>query len=238
MRDLERELQLLQVEWPQTPDLAAAVLPRLEAAPARSPRRRRWGRVVAALVALLLGAVAAVEPARSAVLEFLGLRSVEVQRREPTATPVPPGAELGLGRAVTQAQADALAGFGSRPPAELGAPEAIYFEKDPPRDGAVHYVYGGVLVSEYAPSTTPFVEKSIGARARLERLRVDGDPAYFISGAPHGVAYQDATGVVHMEEQRLAGNTLLVERDDLLIRVEGDLPRDRAITIARSIPRT
>ena len=39
------------------------------------------------------------------------------------------------------------------------------------------------------------------------------------------------------EEQRLAGNTLLVERPDgLLIRVEGDIARDRAVAIARSIP--
>ena len=34
---------------------------------------------------------------------------------------------------------------------------------------------------------------------------------------------------------RLAGTTLLWQRDDLLIRVEGDLPRARLIAIARSV---
>ena len=42
---------------------------------------------------------------------------------------------------------------------------------------------------------------------------------------------------MRFEDQRLAGNTLLVERaDGLLIRVEGDLTRDRAVAIARSVP--
>ena len=42
---------------------------------------------------------------------------------------------------------------------------------------------------------------------------------------------------MRFEDQRLAGNTLLVERaDGLLIRVEGDLARDRAVAIAESIP--
>ena len=39
MRELERELRELRVEWPETPDLAAAVAVRLAAAP-RTPRMR------------------------------------------------------------------------------------------------------------------------------------------------------------------------------------------------------
>ena len=63
---------------------------------------------------------------------------------------------------------------------------------------------------------------------------MDGAPAYFIAGA-HGFAYQHGTGV-RFEDQRLAGNTLLVERaDGLLIRVEGDLDRDQAVAIAASM---
>jgi hypothetical protein len=81
-----------------------------------------------------------------------------------------------------------------------------------------------------------FIEKSLGQDARLERLHVSGDPAYFITGA-HGFAYLRDQRVL-FEGQRLAGNTLLVERaDGLLIRVEGDLTRDRAVAIARSLPR-
>ena len=235
MRDLERELRALSsdVAWPETPDLAAAVRPRL----VRRRRPRRRGRIAAALIVLLLGGVAAVEPARSAVLELLGLRSVRIERREPTATPSPPGADLGLGLQVTQAEvARRAAGFRPRPPTALGAPDAVFLSDL----GHVTYAYGrkpDVIVTELRATVTPFIEKSLGAGARLERLRVDGDPAYFISGAPHGIAYVEPGSDVRFDEQRLAGNTLLVERADLLIRVEGDLDRDRAAEIARSIPR-
>ena len=92
-----------------------------------------------------------------------------------------------------------------------------------------------VLVQEFPARVGPLIQKTLGRGARLERLRVGGDPAYFIAGA-HGFAY-DGGGQLRFERQRLAGNTLLVERaDGLLIRVEGDLARDRAVTIARSIP--
>jgi hypothetical protein len=46
----------------------------------------------------------------------------------------------------------------------------------------------------------------------------------------------DENGDVEFEDQRLAGNTLLVERaDGLLLRVEGDITRDDAVRIARSL---
>ena len=64
---------------------------------------------------------------------------------------------------------------------------------------------------------------------------VGGDPAYWIEGA-HGFAYR-RRGAVDYEDQRIAGNTLLVERaDGELVRVEGDLDRARAIEIAESVP--
>ena len=225
MRDLERELRALTVAWPETPDLVAAVRPRLEP---RRTRRRIWPALLAA-AALLLGGVAAVEPARSAVLEFLGLKSVRIERREPTATPTPPGASLGLGRPVARARYS--------PPATLGEPDAIF------DDGRiVTFVYGDppeTLVMLAEATVGPFIEKSVGASAKLERFRLDGDPAFFISGGRHGVAFAErGGGDVRFDEQRLAGNTLLVERSDgTLIRIEGDLTRERATAIARSIPR-
>ncbi len=82
---------------------------------------------------------------------------------------------------------------------------------------------------------TPVVEKAAGG-AKLERLEIDGDRAFFISGAPHGVAWRTRTARSTSSEQRLAGNTLLVERaDGLLLRVEGDIARDDAVRIARSV---
>lgn len=255
MRDLHDELTALSVEWPATPDLAAAVLARLEApAPAPPPARprRAWRPLLAyALAALATGfaLTMAVSPdARSAVLEWLGLKSVKIERREPSAPPPRPGklgSGLGLGTPVTLAEAREHSPFLRVPDADgLGRPDAVYVGIR-----SVSLVYGerpgyarstttgaAVLVQEFPGRVGPFIEKTLGAGTELERLRVGGDPAYFITGA-HGFAYEDDRRV-DFEEQRLAGNTLLVERaDGLLIRVEGDLERDRAVAIAASVGR-
>jgi hypothetical protein len=253
MRDLHEELTALSVEWPATPDIAGAVAARLaDPAPApRASRRIAWRPALGYALAAILAAFAltmAVSPdARSSVLEWLGLESVEVERQEPTAPPPQPGTlgdELGLGTPASLAEARERSPFLSLPAADgLGEPDALYLDAD-----SVSMVYGerpgyaraneigaALLVQEFRARVEPFIEKTIGQAADLERLTIDGDPAFFITGA-HGFAYEGDSDV-RFEEQRLAGNTLLVERaDGLLIRVEGDITRDRAVAVARSIP--
>jgi hypothetical protein len=240
---LERELLALRVEWPETPDLAAAVGARL-AEPAR--RRFAWRPVLAyGLSELLAGFVLlmAVSPdTRSAVLEFLGLKSVKIERREPTATPAPAGrlgSQLGLGEPVTLAQARREVDFPIRVPAALGDPDAVYLTAFPGIGDAVHLVYGPqrslLLVGQFPATAEPLIEKSVGAGAQLVRLRIDGYPAYFLRGA-HGIAFADRDGSGgYFDEQRIAGNTLLVQRGDILVRIEGDLPQARAVEIFKSL---
>ena len=247
MSELERELRTLEMAWPATPDLEAAVRPRLEipAPPRHAPRRRR---LALFLAGLLLGGTAALEPARSAVLELLGLRGVRIERREPEAPGRPPGTGLQLGRPVALAQAQRAAGFTARPPEDPGRPDGV-FVADGPGGARISFTYRprpglpesartgvGILVTLLRPSVRPVLEKTAGAGTEVIGFEVGGSRAVFISGAPHGVAYSSADGGF-FEAQRLAGTTLLVERDDLLIRVEGDLDRARAVAIARSIPR-
>ena len=230
MADLHAELTALAVDWPETPDLVEGVLARVEA-PER-PRRRRIGwrpalaYGLAALAAAFALTMAASPDARSAVLEWLGLKSVKIERREPR--PVDSG--LPLGTPVTLEQARRRAPFLSLP-AVLGEPSAVHAGRN-----SVALVYDGpILVQEFPARVEPFIEKTLGTGARLERLQVDGAPAYWITGA-HGFAYE-SDGGGFFEDQRLAGNTLLVERaDGLLIRVEGELTRDRAVAIAESVP--
>jgi hypothetical protein len=259
---LEQDLRALELAWPATPDLAGAVLARLEAEPVAAPRRRSWwpsrGLVpavawtAAAVVAALAITMAASPSARSAILEWLGLKSVKIERKAPTATPVPRrsqlGSELNLGQQVSLEEARRLVGFRVRVPSALSAPDAVWYHGPPPPGGRVSFVYrpqpgltrspqtgAGLLVSEWRAIVGPVIEKAAG-NARVERLMVDGDRAYFISGAPHGMVWQDANGRIDYEDQRLAGNTLLVERSDgLLLRVEGQLSRDAAVRIARSV---
>lgn len=233
---LERELAELQIAWPETPDIAAAVGPRLAAPP---PRRRAlllrpaWQIALVAL-ALVIAVVMAVPPTRAAVLDWLGLRSVKIEHREPR--PSTFGSALQLGAPATLAQAQRQ--FPVRVPAALGRPDAVYVSENPTRVDLVyrHDKRVGILVTELRATATPVIEKAIGSASRFERFRVDGDPAYFISGARHGFAYLPAgTQEPAFEQARLAGNTLLVERaDGLLLRVEGRLNRDAAVRIAES----
>jgi hypothetical protein len=234
---LERELAELQIAWPETPDIAAAVRPRL-AAPAP---RRRWllvrpaWQIAIVAVALVIAVVMAVPPTRAAVLDWLGLRTVKIEHREPQPSTFGSALQLGTPVTLTEAQRQFPVGL----PAALGRPGGVYVSENPTRVDLV-YRRGnrvGVLVTELRATATPVIEKAVGSATRFERFRVDGDPAYFIAGARHGFAYIPAgTNEPAFEQARLAGNTLLVERaDGLLLRVEGRLNRDAAVRIARSV---
>ena len=222
---LEVALREAAVAWPPTPDLAAAVRPRLAPRKSRRRRARAW------LVAVLAGAATATmafEPARSAVLEFLGLRSARVERRAPEPAPRPFGAELDLGRRATLVRARRMTGLAVTPPTTLGDPQSVWVRETP---GVVSLLYEDprLLVQVLdARLEAPIIGKAAGPGVRIERVR----GGYFLSGARHGVGYIGRDGAPVVEGQRLAGNTLIVERDRVLIRVEGPLSRDRALGIA------
>jgi hypothetical protein len=243
--ELELELRELTVEWPETPDIAAVVGQRLAATPTRARRsllsRPAWQLAVAA-TALIVAVVMAVPPARSAVLDLLGFGSVRIVREEPRPSRFAQG--LRLGERVTLEQAQRR--FPVLVPDELGDPDAVYLTDHP--SVRVDLVYrerpglpasgntgAGLLVTEFHAVAEPLIEKTVGMGSSVERLTVGGDPAFFISGADHGFAHIQRGGTAEFEPQRLAGNTLLVERSDgVLLRVEGDISRDEAVRITES----
>lgn len=248
MSELELELRELRVDWPDTPDIAGAVAGRLPAAPA--PVRRRWSwferpawQLAVAATALIIAVVAAVPPARSAVLDLLGFGSVRIVREEPRPSRFASG--LGLGEPVTLEQARRR--FPVLVPSAMGDPDAVYLTEHPsvridlvyrarPGLPATSNTGAGLLVTEFHAVAEPLIEKTVGEGSTVERLTVDGDPAFFISGADHGFAYVQQGGTGAFEPQRLAGDTLLVERSDgVLLRLEGDLSRGEAVRIAASV---
>lgn len=271
--DLERALTDLAaaLEFPPTPDLAAAVTARLGEAPAAAPvppspaaRARRWlaglagwRRLAAAglAVVLLAAAVLVASPGtREAVARRLGLRGIGVEvggPPPPTVTTTPGGRlELGLGDRVTLEEARRRVDWPVLVPAAagLGRPDAVYVNEAVPAGGRVDLVYRarpglpaspftdvGLLITEFQGQPTPEFLKKVTAMGVVEQVTVGGEPGYWFSGEPHFFTYQDAAGTLREEQTRLAGNTLIWQRGDLTLRLEGELPKEEAIRIAESM---
>lgn len=249
MTELERALTQLGdgLAFPQAPDVSSAVERRL--ADERPPRRagRRALVVALAVLAVAVAAAMAVPQARTAILEFFHLRGATVQRVE-TLPRVPAATEraLDLGRPLPDAGTDVKIPEVLVPDA-LGPPDATYVSEEPyglrltlvyrpgPDVPESPHTGVGILVSEFAgEGATNYVEKMAGAGTTIERLQVGPYPALWLEGGPHVVLFD---GVEHVEEDqgRLAGNTLLVQRNDVLVRIEGEIDRERAIEIAESL---
>jgi hypothetical protein len=267
--DLEGALADLAaaLEFPPTPDLAAAVTARLEEAPARraapAARGRRlgwpagWRRLaVAGLAAVLLAAAVLVASpgTREAVARRLGLRGVDIRiggSPPPTVTTTPGGRlDLGLGDRVTLEEARRRVGFpvlvpGVRP---LDRPDAVFVDQAVPTGGRVDLVYrarpglpaspftdAGLLITEFRGRPTPEFLKKVTGMGVVEQVTVGGEPGYWFSGEPHFFTYQDAAGNLRDEQTRLAGNTLVWQRGDLTLRLEGELSKEEAIRVAESM---
>jgi hypothetical protein len=80
-----------------------------------------------------------------------------------------------------------------------------------------------------------YLRKMVGPDARVERVRVGGAPGVWITGKPHGVLYADRNGRFREETLQLAGDTLIWERDGLVLRIEGARSKADALRIASSV---
>jgi hypothetical protein len=254
MTELERRLVALRddVEWPATPEMAAALTARLEAAgeqrrgPTATPRRCRpwaaWPRPLAVAAAILVAvvvagtAVLAVSPdVRADVLRWLGIGGVriEVVRELP---PTSAGADLRLGRRVTAAEARVAARRSVPRAAALGEPDALFLAERPP--GAVTAVWGGrrpdALLTVFRGDGLAFIKKLVAGDTPPRAVRVDGAPGVWL-GAAHSVLALDRDGRPVELLARLAAPTLLWVRDGLTYRLEADVPLARALHIGRSV---
>lgn len=238
MTELERALVELGAElaYPPTPNLVPAVRARIPERPARA-----WRRPVAialAVLAVAVGAVLAVPQARTAVLKWLGLEGVTIQRvpRLPNVRAVGPD----LGERVTLVKARKSVPYRVLVPAELPERADVYLHSPPPPGGEVSLVFrsreGRVLIlSQFRGQAVPFIQKSVGPGTRIEPVTVVGARGVWLAGRPHTLVYLDSHGTMRQDTLRLAGNTLLWERGGLLLRLEGLLTKEEALRIARSV---
>jgi hypothetical protein len=247
MTDLERDLRLLggSLLWPESPDLASAVRASLEEAPALGTAWWRRRSALAASLAVLLAAFAAamaVPQARTAILRVFGIGSVRIELVDELPA-VPPRSELrGLGSSVTLAAARDLFPYPLVVPdaAVLGPYDDVLFGTVPfPQVSFVWLAGNGEVRLLVSILPGRFVGagyvKLAGPGTHLEELTVDGRRMLWITGDAHGFGLDSPGGGSSFEEIRLAGNTLLVDRGETTIRIEGDLSRARALEVAQAL---
>ena len=253
MSELERQLTQLgrELDWPATPDLTHELRESL-APPARARRRpvlfrRSFAIALAALLVLAGGVFAAVPGVRDAVLEFFGLQGATVERREQL-PPAPKPRPLRFhGRTTLDAAGKSLT-FEPLVPGAAGAPDGVFADERVP-GGKLTLTYRprpglpkapttqlGLLVDEFRGDLLPeYAGKIAGQATRIERLRIDGEPAIWLEGAPHFFFYRPPNSDFREQPLRLAQNVLLVQQGRLLVRLEGAFDRARAVELARSL---
>jgi hypothetical protein len=80
-----------------------------------------------------------------------------------------------------------------------------------------------------------FVKKLGASGTRVEDVDVDGGRGLFVTGDEHYVMYLNDRFEVDDEQTYLAGDVLLWNRGDLLLRLEGEFSRDEALELAESV---
>jgi hypothetical protein len=198
------------------------------------PRLRRpLALALAALLVLAAGA-AAVPGIREPVLDFLGLRSVKIER-VPRPLPAVPGTKLALGRRTTLPAARRALYFAPLVPGGLGDP-VVYYERFPP-GGQLALVYrkGALFITELQGRLeTRFLFKFVAPGTKVDRVSINGGRGLWLHGRPHQYAYADKTGQLRTDSVRLAGDVLLWRGGGLLLRLEGARSKEEALRIARS----
>jgi hypothetical protein len=229
MSSLEQRLHRLgqELEYPPEPDLAPAVLVRLD----RRPFPWRLVAVALAVLAVAVGAAFAVPQARTTILKWFHLRGVTVERVET----LPPAVEPSqLGRALSRDAAERAVGFQLALPPR-SKPGRVYV-----LDGALASVVlraegRPLLLSEYRAVDFALLKKSATAQTVIEPVLVNGEPGLWLEGGPHTLTYFNRRGEFRQRTVLIRGNVLLWTDGPLTLRLEGRLTKARALDIARVI---
>jgi hypothetical protein len=256
MADLEPRLRELgmMIDYPLTPPISEQVGRSLQegAAPRKRGRRTLRLRVVlvaaGALLLLAAGAAAAVPSARHAVLDFLGLRGETVQRVPSLPENVRAKPSWHLGEPTTLQDAEDALSFSPLLPTSLGEPNGVFVSSEVP-GGALTLTYAprpglpharltgvGLLVNELNGHFAPgFYGKLVPRESKIERFGIDGNYAIWIEGLHVFFFKPTANHTYYIGRSRLAANALLVQRGDVMLRLEAEFGKSTAVGIARSL---
>jgi hypothetical protein len=242
LRELGRELDV-----PPAASLTAGVRQRLEG-PA-VPRRRvvPWGKgaadrwrpawraalVVLAVLAVLL---VATPQGRAVVTHVLRFAGIELQQ-EPGPAPSPrSSAALPGEQRMSLAEARQHVSFPLLVPTALGRPSEVVVS-DGGRVASLIYrrtPYGLVRMDEFAGHLDPVFFQKFVYLGNVTQVRVNGRKGLWIRG-PHELLYITRDGTPAAASARLTtGNTLIWGTRRVALRLEGNLTRAAALTIASS----
>lgn len=222
--------------------LVADVMARVEHEPAPASARparavRRWWvwltsrrKPVAATLAGVLIALALTPPVRAAVADWFGFGGVVVHETPAPASSAPPPPPARSELSVDEAAR--LVDFRPVIPAELGRPDGVEVSDDR-RVLSLSWLEtadGPIRLDQFDGGLAPVFHK---LAARFTVIDVDRVPHLWLP-EPHEVVIVDPDGRERRQTARLAGHTLIWERQGTTLRLEGDFSRERAIAIARS----
>ena len=232
--DIERQLRELggEIAYPGTPNLARAVRARIRPQPAW----RRWRLVLVAAAVLLVtlaGSLALNPDTRRAVGGFLGLPGFQIRKVKVLPSPSPPFRGT---RMVNIDEARRLAQFAILTPGQPEQLRSVAFDGTPPGgEVELDLASGAILTEVRGGLDTNFFGKMVGPDGQVTGVNVGGSTGYWFSGAPHVFFYTDARGEVRYDDLRLAGDTLVFERNGVLVRIEGAKNEADALRIAELI---
>jgi hypothetical protein len=252
--ELEEALFTLgrDLAYPISTDLPHHVRVQLEAHPRRRWRDTlSWHAILAPALAvfLVIAIILASSPgARTTVASWFNLAGVRLSFGG--TAPGPIGQNLDLGKRVSLAEAQKQAYFTILEPTfpRLSQPDEVYIAT-PPVGGRVSLVYQarselpparhtrvGLLVTEFRAQISPILMKKLFLiGTQLYSVTVNGQPGWWIEGKPHILLFFGPGNRVIQDSIRLAGNTLLWQQGDVVVRLELAGDNQEALQIAQSM---
>ena len=231
LRDLGRHLEV-----PEPPEVTAAVLARLaEPAPRQHSRLLRVAAVIVAVVVALGLLITVSPPVRAGVLHLLRFAGIELSSESGPTGPLPSSpAPLPDQRGADLPTAQRLSRFPIAVPGKLGPPEQVLLiDGTPPRVVSLLYRGGTVRLDEFDGVADLNMFKKL-SQEDFEFLRIAGDNAVWVP-APHPLYYIDRDQMVRTESARLSGKTLIWQRGEVTLRLEGEFTKEQAVEIANSV---
>jgi hypothetical protein len=247
MSDIERNLRAVAeaIDWPVA-DVTQQVTTQL--AQQRRKNRRVLPRLalVTTTVILVIAIVLLGTPwGRKAVADILGVAGITIGWGEPSEVA---GVGMNLGEPIFLDEGADLVAFPVLIPDDgiSGGPDAVY-HGDVPVGGAIHMVWQsetglpaaagvGILYSQFQVTEAELFVKSLDTTVEVIELSVRGQRGFWIEGAPHYVVYRDASGALHEDAARLAGNVLAWEEGGVVThRIETIHSLEETLRLADSL---